>query len=215
MARLKSILTGSNAEVFKQLLYYYRKPPARIIDVTCGEKHFWDYLKSSLKSQTLDNFGTYDVIFSDIRPLGDIQEDYRYIFDRHPEFKFDFDVIVFDPPYVPLTLRVDGVDKWLGEKERYGMDKKQEQLLTKDDLRRFVVQAYMMLKPDGVVIVKLQDTVNLWHFKFWEVLRPFELEALYIHDLGQNWAENVEIKNARKPIPVHAYWFILKKAKLK
>jgi len=211
MVRLKSILTGGNAEVFKNLIFYYKPAPARIIDVTCGYKHFWDYLKSSLKNQTLDGFGTYDVIFSDIRPIGDIQADYRTILDDHPEFKLDFDAIIFDPPYVPLTLKVDGVDKWLGKKERYGMEHTQEQLLTKDDLRRFVVQAYMMLKPDGVVFVKLQDTVNFWHFKFWDVLSPFTLEALYIHDLGQNWAENVEVKNARKPIPVHAYWFILTK----
>jgi hypothetical protein len=39
----------------------------------------------------------------------------------------------------------------------------------------------------------------------------FDLEATYIHDLGQNWAENVEVKNARKPIPLHAIWMVFKK----
>jgi hypothetical protein len=211
MPRLRSILSGSNAEVFKNLLMFYKKPPARIIDVTCGQKHFWDLMKGSINQPDLFGIAGYSVTFSDERPIGDMQEDYRFISDKHPEFRFAFDVIVFDPPYVPLSLKVDGVDKWIGEEDRYGMAHKQEELLTKDDLRRFVVQAYMMLKPDGVVIVKLQDTVNFWHFKFWEVIHPFELEALYIHDLGQNWAENVEVKNAKKPIPVHAYWFILTK----
>lgn len=211
MARLRSILTGSNSEVFKQLLLFYKPPPARIIDVTCGYKHFWDFLKSYIGTNTLDGTSCYTVIFSDKRPIGDLQEDYRVIADKHPEFNHSFDVIVFDPPYVPLTLKVNGIEKWIGEEERYAMNHTQEELLTKSDLRKFTVQAFQILKPDGVVIVKLQDTVNWWHFKFWEVIYPFELEALYIHNLEQNWAENVEVKNAKKPIPLHAYWFILKK----
>jgi len=211
MTRLRSILSGSNAEIFKTLLMFYKTPPCRVIDVTCGYKHFWDLTKSSVNTQDLFGLPAYQVTFSDIRPIGDIQEDYRFIADRHPEFHLAFDVVVFDPPYTPLTLRVDGVDAWLGEKERYGMEHKQADLLTKDSLRRFAVQAFQMLKKDGIAIIKLQDTVNWWHFKFWEVIHPFELEALYIHNLGQNWAENVEVKDAKKPIPIHAYWFILKK----
>lgn len=211
MARLKSILSGSNADVFQQLLTYYKQPPAKIIDVTCGYKHFWDNLKGGIN--TVDLFGkpTYQVTFSDIRPIGDIQCDYREIANKHPEFRYKFDMVVFDPPYVPLTLKVDGVEKWLGKEERYGMEHAQDQLLTKPDLKFFINQAYQITKPDGIVITKLQDTANFWHFKFWEVSPPFILEALYIHNLGQNWAENVEVKNAKKPIPIHAYWFILKK----
>lgn len=211
MARLRSILTGSNAEVFKKLLLFYKPPPAKVIDVTCGYKHFWDNLKGSINTMTLDGNKGYEVIFTDIRPIGDYQVDYRFILKKFPEWEGKFDVVVFDPPYTSLTLRVNGVEKWL-KGERYGMDgDRGSTSLTEEHFRLFIKQAYRLLKRDGIVIAKLQDTVNWWHFKFYNNIEPFKLEALYIHDLGQNWAENVDVKNAKKPIPIHAYWFILVK----
>jgi len=211
LARLKSILNGSNAEVFQQLLAFYLPPPAKIIDVTCGEKHFWDLIKPSLGNATLTGEKGYIAMFSDIRPIGDLQTDYRFILAKYPELEGQFNGVIFDPPYTELTLRVNGVEKWL-DNNRYGMDKfKADMTLSDEHFRLFVKQAYRLLNGKGIVIVKLQDTANWWHFRLWDNIRPFTLEALYIHDLGQNWAENVEVKNARKPIPMHAYWFILVK----
>ena len=211
LARLNSVLRGTNADVFKTLLYHYRPAPAKVIDVTCGEKHFWDKIKPSLGNATLDGGKGYVVVYSDIRPIGDFQVDYRFILDKYPELEDQFDVVVYDPPYTELTLRVNGVEKWLNN-NRYGMDKfKAEMTLSDSHFQLFVKQAWRLLKSDGILIVKLQDTANWWHFRFWENMKPLSLVALHIHDLEQNWAENVMVKNAKMPIPLHAYWFILEK----
>lgn len=211
MSRLPSILKGTNAEVFKKLLLYYKPPPAKVIDVTCGYRHFWTLLKPSINTLTLHQTKGYEVVFNDIRPIGDYQYDYREILKHKPEWEGVFDAVVYDPPYTDLTLKVEGVDRWI-KGDRYGTDSfKQEETLSEEHFQQFAKQAYRLLKSDGVVIAKLQDTVNWWHFKFYNNIKPLKLEALYIHDLGSNWAEYVEVKNARKPIPKHAYWFILVK----
>jgi hypothetical protein len=189
------------------------------LDCTCGYKHFWDNLKGSINTKTLldGSWNTitksfsYEVVFTDIRPIGDYQVDYRKILDKFPDWAGSFDVVVYDPPYTELTFRVNGVEKWL-KKDRYALDNFKDTVsLSEDHFKKFINQAYRLTNSHGIVIAKLQDTVNLWHFKFFNSIKPFELEALYIHDLGQNWAENVEVKYTKKPIPVHAYWFILVK----
>jgi hypothetical protein len=209
--RLKSILKGTNAEVFKTLLLYYRPPPAWILDCTCGYKHFWDEMIGIYDTVTLDGKPPYKIIFTDIRPIGDYQVDYRFILDKFPDWEGKFDVVVYDPPYTELRLKVNGVKKWL-KNDRYASDNFKDGIsLSENHFKLFIKQAYRLTKRSGIVIAKLQDTVNWWHFKFYNCISPFRLEALYIHDLGQNWAENVEVKNAKKPIPIHAYWFILVK----
>lgn len=211
MKRLKSILNGTNAEVFKTLLLYYKPPPATIIDVTCGHKHFWTLLNPMINTATLDGRGSYKVVFSDIRPIGDIQADYRKILDLYPELEGRFDVVVYDPPYTEVSIVVNGYKRW-NPSERYATNQFEgDTALTEDHIRAFIKQAYRLLKSDGIVIAKLQDTVNWWHFTFYNNIKPFKLEALYIQNLGQNWAEHVEVRGVKKPIPIHAYWFILTK----
>ena len=253
MPRLKSILRGTNPEVFKQLLDYYIPPPATIWDCTAGYHHFWENVltdnhtltqvlardgetvvdrsrtdmglmpfftaKSEITAQELaedlmpGSFHTYRhaesyrVIFSDRRrlkkPPVDVQADYRLL----PIRERWADCIVFDPPYVKITLKTKGMESYL-KGDRYATD---DGDIEEKYLKDWAITAYESLRLGGFAIVKLQDTVQNWHYKMYDNRYKFDLEATYIHDLGQNWAENVEVKNARKPIPMHAIWMVFKK----
>lgn len=203
-SRLNSILRGSNGQVFRTILTYYKPEPCWVLDCTTGYKHFWDELAVNTSTLGVNALReSYKVVFSDRRRIADIQADYRWM----PLKDHSVDVVVYDPPYVPITLKVNGYEKWL-EGDRYATD---EPKIDENMMQMWAKEAYRVAKRGGIAIVKLQDTVNFWHFKFYNRCRPWEVEALYIHDLERNWAENVVVKNARKPIPLHAYWFVLAK----
>jgi hypothetical protein len=222
---LDSVIFGDNAEVFTKLITFYKPPPAKVIDVTCGYKRFWAKLLPSISSTGLISPNqNYDVVFSDIRPLGDIQADYRTIADEHPELVNKFDVVVFDPPYVNSANMIKvatGYKRWMNMDSEngsiYAIETEYGEL-TPEHMLKFLYQAYKLLKPGGIVIAKLQDTINWWHFKFYEKIEQFglfELTALYIQYFGKNFMRHINAENRKKPAPVHAYWFILTKGEKK
>lgn len=204
--RLPSVLRGSNAEVFRRLMLYYAPPPRRVLDCTCGFRHFWDELKLGRGQLSLEGVvgAGYDVVFSDIRRLGDVVADYR----RLPFKRGCFDVVVFDPPYVDApSCTPDGYKRW-NPRERYDM---KVGCLTERDLELFWQEAIHVTKHGGFVIAKIMDTVNFWHFVLWKYMRAFDLFALHIQVFDSHWALGSDVKFAVRPVGMHAYWFVCKR----
>jgi hypothetical protein len=207
MSRLPSWLRGSNAEVFARLILHYAPPPKRVLDCTCGYRHFWDVLRLGRGQVSIDlenkaNF--YDVVYSDIRKLGDVVADFRCL----PFKRGSFDVLVFDPPYVDAPeADISGYMRWKPE-ERYAMGKG---CLKERDLELFWREAMFVVKRGGLVIAKIMDTANFWHFYLWKYMRGFDLLAVHIQCFDSHWALHSDVKYAEKPIGMHAYWFIARR----
>ena len=205
MRPLPSVIKGANKEVFKKILLHYKPPPARVLDCTCGYKHFWDDLWSIVNTKTLWGEDGYEVIFSDIRPLGHIVADYRYL----PFKESVFDVIVYDPPWTDMIDGVSGYKKWL-KGDRFGDLTKP---IDEDDIRQFVKQAYLLTKSDGIVIFKIQDTGDWWSFKAYELIKPFNLLAYHIMLFDATWRSYKDYETLSKPAQTHSFFLILGKVK--
>ena len=203
MRPLPSIIKGTNKEVFKKILLYYKPPPARVLDCTCGYQHFWDDLWSIVNTKTLWGEEGYEVIFSDIRPLGHIVADYNYLPFR-PSL---FDVIVYDPPWTDMHKGVNGYKNWL-KGDRFGDLSKP---ISEDDIRLFAKQAYILLKSNGIVVFKIQDTGDWWSFKAYELVKPLNLLAYHIMLFDATWRSYKEYETIAKPAQTHSFFLILGK----
>jgi hypothetical protein len=208
----ENVLTENHTltQVLAEDMNYKTEP----ITASLGIEHYFSAQTSESTPQLLADLmpGTYktyktaesyNVIYSDKRKIGDVQCSYTKL----PVRPRCLDCVVFDPPYVQITLKTKGMETYL-KKDRYDTDQPD---IAEEYLKEWAITAFESLKPSGYAIVKLQDTVENWHYKMYNARYKFDLEATYIHDLGQNWAENVEVKNARKPIPLHAIWMVFKK----
>lgn len=203
--KLPSILRGTKAEVFKKILLKHMPPPALILDATCGYKHFWDELWYAVNTITLAGEEAYTVIFNDIRPLGHIVSDYRKL----PFKENTFDCIVFDPPYTKMHEEVTGYKKWL-KGDRFGLNNVDD--FTDSDFQEFAKQAYLVTKSKGIVIVKIQDTGDLWHFKAPKLMQPFKLKTYYIHDFQTNWRLYRRASSEDEgAVQVHSFFMVFSK----
>jgi hypothetical protein len=215
-----TIQSGSNAEVFKRVLTFYVKPPAKVLDITCGYKKFWDKIAYNC-------MGGYRVWFMDIRPLGDVMGDYH----RLPFRENWFDAVIFDPPYMhkwgwdvdrfrdkdryrPNVYMIDR--SW---RDAYALG---EKAFTAEEYEQVGAQAFGVLKSKGWFIHKIQDGVKTgWmHFEAYNRLsKLFDLYDLIIYDIrsGHHILEKVGPEEGsgewkkRRAIKTHAYFMVFRR----
>lgn len=198
--RFLSIQEGSNAEVFKRCLNFYAPPPKRVVDLTHGPGKF--YQKVS---------GGYTIIGCDVRALKGVKvrSDCRL-----PPFRDRmFDVAVMDTPYQFGGPRKEG-DSEIGDKVMsYSMVGDASQILglfAGDEI-------YRILTPDGVLIVKIMDTIE-WTVPFWnhinlpQRLPSFHLYDLFLHKVYKHPPPSRH-KRRRHATKVHAFYMIFSKQK--
>jgi len=204
-----SVQQGTNDKVFQRILTFYVRPPAKILDCTCGPKYFW----RNWQNNKLD--GRYEVVFSDIRKLVHIQADFFNL----PFKDNTFDCIVFDPPYQ---------DRWrfnLEKVKRPGrlylenpyMLSEGYECFTPQQLELVKTEFYRVLRTQGILIMKLADhrSRNIWWqpevFKRMDDLFEILDIIIYVRPKGSMLPPVYFIQRNRRSTLVHAYFFILKK----
>ena len=205
---LRSVEQGTNDEVFQKILFFYVRPPARILDCTCGVKNFWRGWQSNVL------FGPkYEVVWSDLRKLGNVQADFNAL----PFRDHAFDCVVFDPPW--LTVWEFDLGKIRGgplyTKNPFNLQP--TSVFRPADLDRVKSQFFMVLKPQGKLVMKFSD--NRRENIFWtqEVLNRmgnlFNLIDLIIHvrPKGSERYPAALITKQSISMLTHAYFFILQK----
>ncbi len=137
-----SAMTGSNADLFPQVLALHVPERARVIDVTYGKGVFWQHVPP----------GTYRLTRCDIQSGTDL---------RSLPFDDDsFDALVLDPPYVSKSESVSPL--YLDHEERYqnvarGSSGHQAIL---DLYVEGANEARRVLTEKGVLILKVQAEVS-------------------------------------------------------
>lgn len=120
----------------------------KILDVCCGSRMFW-FNKKHPDTLYLDNrrmAPTKQTNGATIEVAPDIVMDFRNLNLPASSFK----LVVFDPPHI---LKRAGKDSWM--KEKYGeLDRKN----WKEDIRFGFEQIFRVLRPDGVLIFKWNET---------------------------------------------------------
>ncbi|NOH01488.1 MAG: site-specific DNA-methyltransferase [Chloroflexi bacterium] len=172
-----SAFVGGNAEVFPQILSLHVPEGSKIADVTYGNGVFWRNVDLS----------KYTLVPSDIADGVDCR--------ALPYTNKSFDAVVLDPPYMEGLLRNNqkhkaGNGKFSSFRKYYSNGDETNNGLkwhaaVTDLYFKAGVEAYRILKENGVLIVKCQDEVSanrqwLTHI---EIINRYESLGFYTKDL--------------------------------
>jgi len=135
------------AEAFKRVLMHYVIPPAKILDVTSGFRIMYEKLL-----ELNAKYNLYDFIFIDVRP--EVRPDIAADLRRLPLRTYQFDAIVYDPPYPTHSVPRDNRDYEYG---KIASQRELHELFF--ELTKAVNNLNTYLKPDGILIAKVMDWV--------------------------------------------------------
>lgn len=172
-----SAFVSRNAEVFPSILSLHVPEGARIADVTYGGGVFWKKVNRS----------KYDLVPSDISTGIDCR--------KLPYEVETFDALVLDPPYMEGLLRSNrdhkaGNGSFASFRSYYSNGDEQNEgpkwhAAVTDLYFKAGSEAYRVLKPNGVCIVKCQDEVsaNRQWLTHVEIINHYESLGFYTKDL--------------------------------
>lgn len=149
----------------------------RILDATCGGRMMWfnkrhpDAIYADIRSETVTMTDR-----SHGKPDGKrvlrIEPDTMLDFRALPYLDGSFPLVVFDPPHIARS----GPKSWMAAKYgKLGAD-------WRNDLRRGLAECYRVLKTDGVLIFKWNET----HVKVGQVTELAPTPPLFGHTSGRN-----------------------------
>jgi len=205
-----SAFVAGNADVFPKILDLHVPFRSKIADVTYGSGVFWKNVDLS----------KYELIASDIADGIDCRS--------LPYEDASFDALVLDPPYMEGLLRNNvehkaGVSSYSafrnyysnGNEENYEGPKWHEAVT--DLYYKAGIEAYRVLKENGIMIVKCQDEVSanrqcLTHV---EIITYYQQLGFYTKDLfvviRQNKATITRLKKQVHARKNHSYFLVFVK----
>lgn len=225
-----SARVGENAELFAQILALHVPKGATIADVTFGQGAFWRDVRAT----------DYHVLASDI----DAKEGHGIFPSKPLEVKTGIDCrnlpyennslhgVVLDPPYMEglyrsATGHMAGSGTHSSFRHAYSNGKASEESGPKwhdavvDMYVKAGREAYRVLKPDGVLIVKCQDEVsaNKQRLTHIEIITAYESLGFYTKDLfvlvRTNRAGVSRLKKQEHARKNHSYFLVFQKRRVK
>lgn len=172
-----SAYVGNNADIFPLVLQLHVRERAKIADVTFGTGIFWKNIPKD----------KYQLFASDLKTNVDCR--------NLPYADASMDAVVLDPPYMEGLFRADGRElagagTYAAFRQTYSNGqatnegpKYHEAVL--DLYFKAGREAYRVLVPNGVLIVKCQDEVsaNTQRLTHVEIINEFEKIGCYTKDL--------------------------------
>ncbi len=144
-APLASVWEGSDAELLERLLSFYpRTAPKRILDATVNGRRFWRGSQRPVVGMDLEAGHRPNVVADNT---------------RMPFRPGSFDVVVYDPPHIPNQ----GRDRSKDFNTRFGLvlrSSKENGYTFSHTFPPFLREAYVVLKPEGILLAKLTDYVH-------------------------------------------------------
>jgi hypothetical protein len=187
------------------LNFHLPRENSRILDLTCGQKLSWKYY---FEQQTKGLGIKYQIIFSDIKDNGD--QDFVCDF-VDLDFRFLFDAIFFDPPFVFGLQKT--TDRRSVEYGNYGGDYEEFVNL----IGKANVKFPDLLKGNGLVFLKYSDNFTLkprryYHSSLWlPLFTNFEIIDCFItlhhHISGTAW----QVKDRPFSIGNYTYLAVMRK----
>ena len=208
---IMSAHVGGNADVFPLVLDLHIPTGSIVADVTWGKGVFWQKVDKEL----------YDLRATDISMGVDCRD--------LPYRDGEIDCVVLDPPYMEGFYRNDGSQKAGGGshstfRERYSNGNERPgrskwHAAVTELYREAGIEAYRVLKTNGVLIVKCQDEVSA--NKQWlthvEIINDYEAMGFYTKDLfvvvRSNKPSITRLKKQVHARKNHSYFLVFVKTK--
>lgn len=167
-----SAYQGSNAALFPRVLGLYAAPGSKVADVTYGNGVFWKDIPKN----------TYKLSASDLKDGADCR--------RLPYVDGSLDAVVFDPPYMHTpggTAHVNHQNYegyYANNAAGSGITKKYHEAVLELYFQT-AVEAFRVLRPGGIFIVKCQDEVcaNQQRLTHVEVINDYAARGFVVEDL--------------------------------
>ena len=208
MERPMSVILGRDPLVLSTMLAFYAKPDSRILDVTANNRRMWKGVEWRGVPPT----------YSDIDAA--MQPDQVADFRALPNRDASFDVLVFDPPHLPVAAASAKSDVGMGL--RYGLKTAPKADNVSAYFPPFLKEAERVLRPDGLIFAKLKDFVH--NHKYQWTLADFicavrAQDGLTPCDLivkrdpsggglkSSKWKSQHHVRNA------HCWWVVVRKGK--
>jgi SAM-dependent methyltransferase len=142
---LESVWIGKDNKLLDAMFDFYSPEAKKIIDVCSNKRRMW---KGSI---TASKVSYYDI---DAAMLPDVV----CAWDSLPDANNSVDVIVYDPPHLPVAA---ASEKSL---TRYGVDYGLGRSVKADNIAQmhepFLNEAKRVLKPDGLIFAKIKDYIH-------------------------------------------------------
>lgn len=207
MVRPESIILGTDAEVLTDIFNFYAPQAKVIVDTTANSRKMW-------RGTTLKD----KVFFLDIDK--EMKPNVVADFFAMPLKDNSVDVLVWDPPHLPSAA---GTEKSLKPfVKNYGLSK----TVGGDNVscmhQPFLVEAARVLKPKGLLFVKIKDFVHNHRYQwslvdFVQSVRSLsELTACDLRIKRDPCAGNLKSSKWKKTHHarnVHTWWVIVRKGK--
>jgi len=203
---MESVWIGKDNKLLDAMLDFYAPRATRIIDVCCNARRMWK------GSQWAGKVACYDVDPS-------VKPDVACPWDALPDQDQSVDVLVYDPPHLPLAA---ASPKSLAHYSRgYGLKMSSGEDNVADLHPPFLKEAKRVLRPDGIILAKIKDYVHnhryQWNLEMFKQaarqagLTPCDL-VIKRDPCGGNlksgrWQRAHHAKN------VHCYWVVIRNGK--
>lgn len=203
MKYIESVFYGKDNKLLDIMFDFYKPNANKIIDVCCNSRKMWKGSDFGLK-----------VIGYDIDPQWNPDKVCRW--NNLPDIDSSVDVLVYDPPHLPLAAASPKSMK------RYAKDYGLNLSVKEDNIKSihapFLSEAKRVLVPDGLIFAKIKDYIHnhkyQWNLSFFNQeclsakLTPCDL-VIKKDPCGGNlksgrWKNMVHAKN------VHCYWVIIR-----
>lgn len=207
MKRIESVWIGKDNALLDAMFDFYAPNAARSIDVCCNKGRMWRGTKWGDK-----------VMGYDCDPA--VNPDVVASWDALPDPDASVDVIVYDPPHLPLAAASPkSMQRFVSD---FGLDKS----VKADNIQKmhapFLAEAKRVLKIDGLIFAKIKDYIHNHRYQ-WN-LALFNEAVLYSGmtacDLiikrdpcGGN-LKSGRWKRAHHAKNVHCYWVIVRNSKI-
>jgi tRNA G10 N-methylase Trm11 len=198
-----SAYTGDNSHTLSQIIKLYIPAGSSIADITYGNGAFWKQI----------DIQKYHCLFSDIKTGTDCR--------ALPYANESFDCIVFDPPYMHVSGRSAHRDHQ--NYEPYYRNNESREIIKKyheavlDLYFKTAIEAFRVLKKNGILIIKCQDEVcaNKQRLTHVEIINELTCLNYICEDLFVVMRANkpgvsrmIQQRHARKN---HSYFLVFRK----
>ncbi len=191
-------LCGNNAELMEQIARLYFKPGFRIADVTYGLGVFWRNI----------DITQYDFYPSDIKTCPHALHDFRHL----PYQDAEFDVVVFDPPYMHGSLPV-GFEVCYRNKETTNGQGHTGIMRLYDE---GMAEGKRVLKQNGLLLAKCMDEVESgrqkWsHIEVYDIARRLGMSAHDLFVLTQKQNPTIQSTDQQHARKNHSYLWVFRR----